>query len=188
MDYLLLLSSTRPIMHFVALLRGVNSGQNPVVKMDALRQVFEKLGFDDVRTILASGNVIFDAGTQTEDVLVRLLEPALTKALRYDVKVLVRSAAEIRRLIAAQPFAAAEKRAYVTFLRKAPGRAALRQFTAAATTIDLRRTTGRDICYGIDLAGPRTPDAMRLLEKHFGKEITTRGWPTVVRCGAALPA
>jgi uncharacterized protein (DUF1697 family) len=132
--------------------------------------------------------VIFDAGSRREESLVRMLEPTLTRALRYDVKVLVRSAAEVQRLLAAQPFGAGAEKArhYVTFLREAPSRGTLQAFVSAASALELRRTTGRDICYGIDSAGPATPDAMRLLEKHFGKDVTTRGWPTVVRVGTAM--
>lgn len=46
-------------MKYVALLRGINVGGNNKVEMARLKQLFEKLGFTDVRTFIALGNVLF---------------------------------------------------------------------------------------------------------------------------------
>jgi uncharacterized protein (DUF1697 family) len=46
---------------YVAFLRGINSGRNPTIKMDLLKKAFEELGLENVKTVIASGNVIFDA-------------------------------------------------------------------------------------------------------------------------------
>jgi len=45
---------------YVAFLRGINSGQNPSQKMENLRKIFEGLGFENVKSFIASGNIIFD--------------------------------------------------------------------------------------------------------------------------------
>ena len=78
----------------VALLRGINLGRRRV-KSPELRAVFEELGFDDVATFLASGNVIFDATAGSGRELAGRIEAGLREALGYDVATFLRSCAEL---------------------------------------------------------------------------------------------
>lgn len=78
----------------VALLRGINLGGRRV-KSPALRAVFEELGFDDVATFLASGNVIFDATASSGEGLGGRIEAGLKEALGYDVPTFLRSCPEL---------------------------------------------------------------------------------------------
>ena len=78
----------------VALLRGINLGRRRV-KSTELRRAFEALGFGDVVTFLASGNVIFDArGGSTEELTSRI-EAGLRDALGYEVPTFVRTCGEV---------------------------------------------------------------------------------------------
>lgn len=79
---------------YVALLRGINLGGRRV-KSPGLRAVFEQLGFDDVATFLASGNVIFDADADSEEGLTTRIEAGLRDALGYEVATFVRSCREL---------------------------------------------------------------------------------------------
>ena len=89
-------------MKYVALLRGVNVGGR-VVKMDALKTVFESLGYSDVSTVLQSGNVVF-ASDKSEGDLTRELEAALTESFDYPAKVQVRSIPSVLAAIETYPF------------------------------------------------------------------------------------
>jgi uncharacterized protein (DUF1697 family) len=89
----------------IALLRGINVGGHRV-QMTALRALFEELGFDDVETFIASGNVVFDAKSRNRDALERRIESHLERALGYAVPTFIRSPAEIAAVAAYEPFPA----------------------------------------------------------------------------------
>lgn len=93
---------------FAAFLRGMNLGRRRITN-DDLRTHVEALGFADVRTFRASGNVILDAaaGDTLADVALRL-ESGLRTALAYEVPVFARSAEQVRAMAAFEPFSAEE--------------------------------------------------------------------------------
>lgn len=89
---------------YVALLRGINVGGSNIVKMAALKAVFEALGYGDVRTYIQSGNVLFTAPTkQKAQALVSTIEHALTKQFRYASRIVVVSAAELAQAVKQAP-------------------------------------------------------------------------------------
>lgn len=90
----------------VAFLRGMNLGKRRI-KNEELRGEFEALGFTEVACFRASGNVIFASEGGDEGELGRLVETGLAEALGYEVPVFLRSAAELRRIAAQEPFDAA---------------------------------------------------------------------------------
>src|SRR5205814_3611258 len=81
-------SRTSPMPRYVAFLRAINVGGH-IVKMDDLRRQFEKLGFTDVQTFIASGNVIFTSPSKDGKALERRIEERLEKAIRYEVRTCV---------------------------------------------------------------------------------------------------
>lgn len=91
----------------VAFLRAINVGGR-FVKKESLKAIFEGLGLKDVQTVIASGNVVFDAGRTAEATLVRRIEAALQQALGFEVDTFVRSAAEMARIAAWRPPGLAE--------------------------------------------------------------------------------
>jgi uncharacterized protein (DUF1697 family) len=89
---------------YAAFLRGINNlGQKPV-KMDELKKAFESLGFKNVRTILASGNVVFDAPKAGPRVLAETIEEKVKKRFGHEIVVLIRTIAELKRLADLNPF------------------------------------------------------------------------------------
>lgn len=90
-------------MQYVALLRGINVGGNNKVAMSDLKKVCEGLGFSDVRTYINSGNVLFSSAKKTNAALAATIERALHKAFGFEIRVLVRDAANLRALVKAIP-------------------------------------------------------------------------------------
>lgn len=90
---------------YVAFIRGINVGGSAVAKMDSIRRQFEALSLENVVTVLASGNVVFDARTLDEDVLSKKLGAKLSLALGREVHVIVRQAGSIINLVDGIPFA-----------------------------------------------------------------------------------
>jgi len=91
-------------MIYVALLRGINVGGHKLIKMKELTRIFTDAGFKNVRTYVASGNVIFESGSANRAALTRKIEKALQKALGYDVTVVLRTLSEIESIVNRNPF------------------------------------------------------------------------------------
>ena len=110
---------------FVALLRAVNVGGTGKLPMSELKAMCEELGFTDVRTYIASGNVVF-ASRKSEAAIKSALEKRLAAYAGKPVGVLVRSAAEMAEVSAKNPFpTAAPNRTMAIFLDGAPPKDAI---------------------------------------------------------------
>ena len=137
-------------MRFSAFLRAVNVGGR-VVKMDVLRKQFEALGFDNVSTFIASGNVIFETAHGNPDALEVRIEERLQKALGFRVATLLRSGPEVTTIAARCENYAAEIDAgavlYVIFARNAPPPDGKRRLLALNNEIDELAVHGRDILW-----------------------------------------
>ncbi|MCL2535725.1 MAG: DUF1697 domain-containing protein [Nocardiaceae bacterium] len=88
---------------YVALLRGINVG-GINIKMADLRQVFTDLGFDDVKTVLASGNVLFTSDSTDVAALKSTIETALRNVFGYEAWVFVLDTATVARIVDAYPY------------------------------------------------------------------------------------
>jgi len=89
----------------VSLLRGVNVGGHNMVKMDALRSLYESLGLRKVETFIQSGNVIFTTQARDRTALTKRIEEAIQKKFGFHSDVILRTAAELRDSLARNPFA-----------------------------------------------------------------------------------
>ena len=171
---------------YVALLRGV-SPMN--AKMPELKAAFEAAGFTNVKTVLASGNVVFDsARAASAATLQRKCEAAMSEALERSFATIVRPQKELQALLEADPFArfklpAAAKR-IVTFLREPPGAKALPKLPVELQEARILAVQGQEV-FTAYVPHPGNPVFMNLIEKTFGKDLTTRTWDTVRKCAAA---
>jgi uncharacterized protein len=172
-------------VRYAAFLRGVSPSN---AKMPALAAAFEAAGFAEARTVLSSGNVVFAAPPAPLDALERRAEAAMEARLGRAFPAIVREIAELRRLLAAEPFAAfqlpAAAKRVVTFLRAPPARRPNLPIERDGARI--LAVVGREVLSAY-VPGPRGPVFMTLIEKAFGKDVTTRTWETVRRVAAAAP-
>jgi uncharacterized protein (DUF1697 family) len=170
-------------MRYAAFLRGV-SPMN--AKMAQLRQCYEAAGFTEVKTVLSSGNVVFDHRKTSVAALQRKAEAAMQADLPQSFLAIVRPVEALQDLLAADPFAAfrlpAGAKRVVTFLREPPSaRLSLPLEVGGARILALR---GQEVLTAY-VPQRDNPVFMNLIEKTFGKEITTRTWDTVRKCSAA---
>ena len=133
----------------MAFLRGMNLGKRRI-KNEELRAEFEALGFADVATFRASGNVIFGAPKQSEGALTKTIESGLGDALGYEVPVFLRSCAEVAAIAAQEPFpaaavAASKGKLQVTMLAKKPTAAARKRVLSLATDDDGLAIAAREL-------------------------------------------
>jgi uncharacterized protein (DUF1697 family) len=113
----------KPGKKYVALLRGINVGRNKRVSMAELKALLESLRFSQVTTLLQSGNVLFNSPVRDETEMADEIEHAIAEHLALKLRVIVRSVAEMTRLIKENPLplAASEPaRFHLTFLSDDP--------------------------------------------------------------------
>lgn len=168
---------------YIAFLRGV-SPMN--AKMPELQRTFEGAGFTKVKTVLASGNVVFDATARSETTLARQVEKAMEENLDRSFMTIVRSVKYLQELIDADPYRAfklpPKSKHVITFLRQPyTAKLSLPIKSGDARILAIR---GQEVLTSY-VPHPGSPEFMRLLEKTFGKDITTRTLDTVKKCAAA---
>jgi uncharacterized protein (DUF1697 family) len=170
---------------YVALLRGV-SPMN--AKMADLRAAFEQAGFTNVRTVISSGNVVFDGRASTERALARRCEAAMSQHLARSFYTIVRSTMVLRELLESDPFAAYRlprgARRLVTFLGEAPATKPGLTFPVRHAGAIILGTNGREL-FTAYVPTARGAPFMALIENTFGTRVTTRTWETVEKCAHA---
>lgn len=161
-----------------AFLRGV-SPMN--LKMADLKRALERGGFGEVRTILSSGNAVFSVDRVSSAAkLSEKVEQAIDKELGRTFMTIVRSVDELQALIERDPFSSfrlpREAKRVVTFLREKP-----KVRPRLPIDLDGARILAfeDDLVFSAYVPGPRGPVFMQLIEKTFGKDVTTRTWDTV---------
>jgi len=157
--------------------------------MSDLKKALESLGFNDIKTLLNSGNVVFMAKETTLSLLTQQIEKTLAKTFGFTVPVLIRTKKEIQELVDSQPFKAItvtpETRLYMTFLSEKPKSALKIPYESENKGFRILRVSDHEICSAV-IPSPTngTLDMMSFLEKEFGKNVTTRNWNTVVKLAA----
>jgi uncharacterized protein (DUF1697 family) len=168
---------------YVAFLRAINVGGHSV-KMDYLRRLFETLGFSNVETFIASGNVIFDSTSKSTKTLKKKIESLLQEALGYEVATFIRSTAELATIADHKPFPDMELRAesnvlYIGFLADEPSEEAKQKVQLLKTEVDDFDVRGRELYWlcGKNISGSAV--SVALLAKTLGVEVTLRSSTTV---------
>jgi uncharacterized protein (DUF1697 family) len=166
---------------YVALLRGVNVGQN-TLKMERLRHLCSELGFKNVTTYVQSGNVIFEAGGPPSS-WSSSIDHKLAGETRLPVTVLLRTPGELKSIIARNPFLKEkgidQSRLHVTFLASAAGKDALKKLSAVNAGADQFRISDKEVYLYCPNGYGRTKLSNNALEKTLSVKATTRNWNTV---------
>lgn len=175
--------------NYVALLRGVNLGGR-TVKSAELRQAFEEAGYQQVKTLLASGNVVFESQAAEADAIAAMLKGAFG----FEVPVILCTAGDVAALVADDPFGSLpeekETKTHISFLA-APTQPKSIQvpYSSADGNLRILTLTPSYLAAAVKLTpNSGTLDLMDLLGKEFGDGLTTRTWNTVLKIHAALQA
>jgi uncharacterized protein (DUF1697 family) len=166
----------------VAFLRAVNVGGR-VVKMDALKKTFESMGFADVESFIASGNVVFSSkGVKGLDAKIAAW---LEKACGFEVPVFVRTIEEVAAAAAHDPFPKRDAARYPTyvvgFLSKELDAAGVERISALETPEDRFHVRGRDFWWLSKHSQARPAITGRQLERALGQPTTLRNVNTIRR-------
>ncbi len=172
---------------YVAFLRAINVGGH-TVKMDHLRHLFEAIGFTNVQTFIASGNVIFDATLIDTKALERQIEDSLREALGYEVATFIRTTSEVAEIARYQPFNDSEDHAlYIAFLAAPPGDEAKQKLLSFANEIDEFHVSGREVYWLCRKKMSESAFSGALLEKTLRMQATLRNSTTIRKIAAKYP-
>ncbi len=166
-------------MRWVVLLRAVNLGARNKVPMARLRTLLEAAGYGNVRTYIASGNVILD-GPKSGAAVARELEQIVAGEFGVDTTAIVRRPAELTALVSDHPFGRVTSRSHVVFLADRPTAKAAERLTTTDHSPDRGALAGKDmyVQYGAGVQNARLSAAR--LERMLGVAATHRNWRTVV--------
>jgi uncharacterized protein (DUF1697 family) len=176
---------------YVALLRAINVGGRRV-KMDHLRKLFEALGFVNVETCIASGNVIFDSDEDPRPVE-RKVEGHLQASLGYEVATFVRTVSELADAARYRPFDPSDldvegNTLYIAFLHAAPSVQAEQKLTTYRTKVDDFRVHGREVYWLCRKKVGESSFSGASLEKTLGMPATMRNATTIEKLVVKYPA
>ena len=170
-----------------AFIRGINLGPRKRVPMAELRTALEALGYEDPKTLLASGNVVLETSRKPASVAADV-EKVIAAEFGHDVVVIARTAKEIAAIVKANPLgdvATDGSRQFVSFLSAKPKAAVLRELEGLDVGDELWVADGREIHYWC-ADGLRDSKVMKAMtEKRLGVTATVRNWNTVLKVQAA---
>jgi uncharacterized protein (DUF1697 family) len=169
---------------YIAFLRAINVGGH-TVKMDQLKKLFEALGFTNVETFIASGNVIFDSPSKSTAALQKKIETFLEKSLGYKVATFLRTPAELAAIVNHEPFGKTEHTIYIGFMGDEPEKPATAKLVSSATPLDEFHVNGREVFWlcRAKLFSESQFNGARL-EKILGRAATLRNTTTVRKLAA----
>ena len=175
-------------MRYVALLRGVNVGGTSLIKMAELRECVAALGHADVRTYIASGNVLFESRERSGAGLDAQLEHAIAQRFGLPIRVVVRSATEVARITAAVPrqwIGAADLCVTVAFLLRGTDAQAVAHDLSPRNGIDELRTAPGALLWATR-RDALTRSGLRLVGTAVYKQMTLRNLNTTLKLGELL--
>ena len=171
-------------MKYVAFLRGIGPG-NPNMRNDKLRGVFEELSFSNVRSVISSGNIIFESNSKDIARMEAKIEAAWPKRLGFTSTTIIRSQKQLEDLVALDPFKGLthgpSSYLLVTFFKKPQKMPFELPFQPDNRPYYLPISTDQEVFSVTDNTNIPTTDLMTWLERQFGKEISSRTWKTVQR-------
>ncbi len=173
----------------VAFLRAVNVGGH-VVKMERLRALFVELGFKDVETFIASGNVIFASPSSSVKALEKRIQDRLSAALAYDVTTFVRTDAQVAAVATYKPFSESRMKSaaalYVGFLAQAPRPAARKAVMALGSDIDDFHVRGPQLYWLSRTGMGQSKLTSGIFERALQGRVTFRQMSSVQKLAAGL--
>jgi uncharacterized protein (DUF1697 family) len=173
---------------YISMLRGINIGPHKRVKMDDLRKSFEALGFEQIKTYIQSGNVVFKTRKTPTSVLSKRIEEKIVSDFGFSVSVISRSSEEMAKAIELNPFlsdrgSVDEKidpdKLHVMFLSEVPVPSALKKLSDLIAAPDRCRSIDRELYFYL----PNGVSGSILMKKPVDRILavvtTMRNWKTV---------
>ncbi len=172
-------------MKYIALLRGINVGNKNRIKMADLITIFESMGFENIKTYLQSGNVIFKFYPSNTAKIRNEIENKLINTFEYPVSVIIRTLDELENVINSNPFIKEENigidKLHVTFLREIPDKDDVSNLNMNKSANEEFKIIDREIYLYLPNGYGRTKLNNNIFEKKLKTTATTRNWKTTTK-------
>ena len=169
----------------IALLRAINVGGHKKVAIADLRGLVAELGFDDVQSLLQTGNLVFRGGARRGAGIERMLEAQAEERLELSTTFFVRSAKDWEAIIAHNPFVDAARNdpghLVVMFLKDAPSASATKALQAAIKGPEIVRSWKKHVYVAYPEGIGRSRLTNSIIEGKLGTRATGRNWNTVLK-------
>jgi uncharacterized protein (DUF1697 family) len=162
------------------LLRAVNVGGKNLLPMADLAKICSRAGCASVRTYIQSGNVVFSADEQSAQQMSAIVEKAIEKQFGFRSPVIVRSAKEMKRIVASNPFPDT-KQVYVGFLRDKPAARSIAALDPNRSPGDAFEVIGREIFMNLAIGAGKTKLTTAYFDSKLDTVSTFRNWRTVLK-------
>jgi uncharacterized protein (DUF1697 family) len=168
---------------YISMLRGINVGGHKQIKMDKLCALFEALGFEQVKTYIQSGNVVFKTKKTSTSVLSKRIEETILSDFGFSVSVISRSSDEMASTIERNPFlnqrGIDQEKLHVMFLSEAPGAAAFKKLVDLTAAPNQCRSFDREIYFYLPNGVSQSVLMKSPVDRILAVVTTTRNWRTV---------
>jgi uncharacterized protein (DUF1697 family) len=169
---------------YIAILRGINVSGQKMIKMAELKKMFEDLPFENVRTYIQSGNIIFNAKSQEDQALEKLIHNAIMKTFSFTVPVIILEEKELENVQQHNPFLTGRSeeitKLHVTFLDTTPNQELVEKLKEKAQFLPDEWIINKNVIY---LFCPNGYGKTKLNNSFFESKLkvtaTTRNWETV---------
>ncbi|MDZ7659093.1 DUF1697 domain-containing protein [Fodinibius sp.] len=166
---------------YIALLRGINVGGHRPLKMDELREMFLRMGFENISTYIQSGNVIFNTPSQDEHSLSNRIKDHIADTFDYKIPVVVYTAQSLKQILEQFPFIDREGwKNYITFLSAQPSRGKIKNLEALSNNIENFKVGDRVVYIQLDKqSDKKTRFSNRFIQQHLDTSATNRNLKSV---------
>jgi len=169
---------------YICILRGINVSGHKLIKMDALKKLFEDLKFQHVRTYIQSGNVIFESKKVDTKILENKIEKQILKTFGFEVPVLVKEKDELKKVIDHNPFLKNRNedisKLHVTFLSSEPDTANISKLSDIKFNNDEFMIIGTAVYLFCPDGYGNTKLSNNFFESKLKVSATTRNWKTII--------
>ena len=167
---------------YIAMLRGINvTGHNPI-KMEQLRALCDRLGYQKIETYVQSGNLVFQAETESPALLSKRIRESILDSFGFETPVIVRTSKEMEHVVANNPFLKEKdvdsSKLHVTFLADVVHKSSLKTLEKLATSQDRFHQASREVYLYCPEGYGRTKLSNNAIEKALSVTATTRNWRT----------
>ena len=168
---------------YLSFFRGINISGQRIIKMQDLVKLFESFGFNNVKTYLQTGNVLFDSEETDSTKIIKIIDYGIFNKLGYKVTVILRTKRELLDIVDSNPFKYYEGdiKYYITFLAeksKQPPTLPIRMNEIENEIFKYENNIVYTV--GFNVKG-RYGFPNVFIEKKFGVPATTRNWNTILR-------
>lgn len=169
-------------MHrYIVFLRAINVSGHNIIKMQALRAMWQLPGIDNIKTYIQSGNVVLDAKEADIKKLSAKLARPLKQHTGNDIELMILTLPELQQAIDANPMSKVPEgyMLYITFLSAIPGKELVQKLEGMSNAVDTFKVQGKVVYALVDKKAPKSQFSNMFIEKHLKQPATGRNLNTI---------